>query len=85
MEEVDEKTQALIALRLSADISNIIREEVRSMLGDMDFSNRLISEGAIVPLLGDVLFKNYGFRRNLHDAIVDQIRIDKALPNAVQR
>ena len=84
MEEVDEKTQALVALRLSADISKIIREEVHSMLREYNFGRIIVNESPFLSTLTDALFNNYGFQRRLHDAIVEEIRVDKALSNAVQ-
>lgn len=85
MEEVDEKTQALVALRLSADISKVIREEVQSMMREYDFGRVLVQESPFVFTLTDTLFGNYGFQRKLQDAILVEISRDKANSNAVQR
>jgi len=85
VEEVDAKTQALVALRLAADISKVIREEVRSMMREHEFGRLLVQETPFLFALTDTMFANYHFQRKLLDAIREEIRIDKALTDGSKR
>jgi hypothetical protein len=61
MAEVDEKTQALAALKLKANVSNLIREEVNQMLGEWQTIDTLLLRTTFMPQLVAACLNDPGF------------------------